>query len=190
MVFPLRMNKRGGSAASAAYTRCTGLEMSALMPTVSISSSSAPAQAISSSDWLASTGKYRHSNPASFKAPISTRSRTPSPAPKLITGTRMPNGFIMAGTSAESSCQVCRSPPYRSASWLKVDHAMAERGNQKKNFSGRSRAWMASANSSAMSVSERTTSTFIVNHYYYGRLQPHHLHTGVHKQNIAGDEIG
>src|ERR1017187_2536508 len=160
--------------------------MSALMPTVSISSSSAPAQAISSSDWLASTGKYRHSNPAAFKAPISTRSRTPSPAPKLITGTRLPNGFTMEGKSAESSCQVCRSPPYRSASWLKVAHAMAERGNKKKNFSGRTRAWMASPNSSAMSVSDRTTSTFIKNHHYYGRLQPHHLHTRVLEQDIAG----
>jgi len=88
--------------------------------------------------------------------------------------------------SADSSRQVSRRPPYMSVSWLKVAHAMADRGNQKKNFSGRSRAWMASANSSAISVSERTTSTFIKNHYHYGRLQPHHLHARVHEQNIAG----
>src|SRR4051794_24880765 len=39
---------------------------------------------------------------------------------------------------------------------------------------------MASANSCAMSVSVRTTSTFI-------GLEPHHLHTGVDEDDVAGD---
>src|ERR1017187_6681935 len=70
MVLPERMNKRGGSAASAAKIRCTGLEISALIPVVLISSSSAPAQAISSMVWLASTGKDWQAAPALVMRPV------------------------------------------------------------------------------------------------------------------------
>ena len=83
-------NSRGGSAASAAYTRCTGLEISALIPVVSISSSSAPAHAISSMSGWHPPGNTGSSRPASLSAPMQQRSREPLPAPKLITGTRPP----------------------------------------------------------------------------------------------------
>ena len=123
------MNRRGGSAASAAYTRWTGLEISALIPTVSISSSSAPAQAISSMVWLASTGKYRHSQPVSLSAVISRRSR------RAVAGAEADHRQ-RAGRSASRCCrasaaisfQVSARPPYSSASL-----------GQRRPFRGRAR---------------------------------------------------
>src|ERR1035437_2160381 len=121
MVLPERMNKRGGSAASAAEIRCTGLEISALIPVVSISSSSAPAHAISSMVWLASTGKYWQAAPASLSAPISSRSRAPLPLPKLITGTRPPKCLAISGAVAAISFQVSHRPAETAATSSRCD---------------------------------------------------------------------
>src|ERR1039457_3425211 len=98
------------------------------------------------------------------------RSRAPSPAPKLITGTRRGKCLASAPALAASSFQVSHSPPYSSACPVSAAHSAAERGNQKKNFSGRSRASMASKNSWAISASVSTTSTFIRN-YHYRRVE-------------------
>src|SRR6516225_6369824 len=158
------------------------------MPVVSISSSSAPAQAISSMVWLASTGKYWQVAPASLRAPISRRSRAPLPDPKLITGTRPPKCLASSPAVSAIVFQVSHRPPYNSACSPSAAHSAAERVNQKKNFSGRSRASMASANSCAISASVRTTSTFI-----FGTRtsiiasETHDLHAGIDKKAISRD---
>src|SRR2546423_1025394 len=77
------------------------------------------------------------------------------------------------------ACQVSASPPYSSLSRESAAQLSAERGNQKKNFSGRSRASTASANSCEMSASVRTTSTRM--------LKPHDVHSGVYEEDVAGD---
>src|SRR5260370_8162724 len=153
-----------------------------------MSSSSAPAQAISSMVWLASTGKYWQVAPASLSAPISRRSRAPLPDPKLITGTRPPKFLASSGAVAAIAFRAPLRPPYSSACSPSAARRAAERVNQKKNFSGRSRASMASANSCAISASVRTTSTFI-----FGTRtsiiasETHDLHAGIDKKAISGD---
>src|ERR1017187_4870234 len=138
--------------------------------------------------WLASTGKYWQAAPASLSAPISRRSSAPLPLPKLITGTRPPKCLASSGADAAISFHVSHKPPYNSACSPSAAHSAAERVNQKKNFSGRSRASIASANSSAISASVRTTSTFI-----FGTRtsiiasETHDLHAGIDKQAISGD---
>src|ERR1039457_3934190 len=75
-----------------------------------------------------------------------------------------------------------------SASPPSAAHSAAERVNQKKNFSGRSRASIASANSCAISASVRTTSTFIIGtRTSIIASETQDLHAGIDKQAISGD---
>src|ERR1043166_9186284 len=128
---------------------------------------------------------------------MSLRARRPSPAPKLITGTRPWNWRAITGAVAAISFHESQSPPYNSARLTSATQAEAACGNQKKNFSGRSRASIASANSCAISASVRTTSTLIRNpKFYYGRNAPARseivskaddVHAGVDEAAVAGD---
>src|SRR5947207_13508763 len=93
----------------------------------------------------------------------------------------------MAGAVAASSFQVSHRPPYNSARSTRVIHARADRGNQKKNFSGRSRASIASANSCAISASVSTTSTFIFEtRTSIMTSERHDLHACIDEEAVAG----